>query len=396
MRGLIPAYIMDRIEEKTGLPMSSLIDVFCGPSTGAIINTALNIPDPHALDKPRYKAKHIARFYEQEGLKIFPQDKFRSFRGFIHDFNNRTMKLSQLNWLLRHGHYEPHYLHGALKRLYGSAKLSDTLKSHIIPTYNIDGEQISLAEEYDDTADTPVRTKNNFADEGGHALWFKNIKFPGAKRRRPSYDVNLIDCVMGSTAAPTYFPCHHFTAKNSQGHLETFSAIDGSIFDNPCISYLGAIRPHIPDNMDVVFIALGTGYTHKSISKEDWNRLGSLGVVDPVNDLPLINIFYHASESALLESFEIDAGQNLHVFNKALTDDISDPNMPSSEINDSSPENLQKMRRFADRIMEENAESFDSLCDLLVRQYEIRSLRRSASSLKNKFFHFFGVKKNKG
>ena len=97
MRGLIPAHIMTAIEEKTGLAMADMVDVFCGPSTGAILNAALNIPDPEKPDRPRWKARHMVKFYEREGIKIFPPDRFRDFRGFIHDFSYSTMKIGQLN-----------------------------------------------------------------------------------------------------------------------------------------------------------------------------------------------------------------------------------------------------------------------------------------------------------
>ena len=46
MRGLIPAYLMARIEDVTGLRMTDMVDIFTGPSTGAILNAALNTPHP--------------------------------------------------------------------------------------------------------------------------------------------------------------------------------------------------------------------------------------------------------------------------------------------------------------------------------------------------------------
>ena len=59
MRGLIPALVMQRIEERTGLHMSDMVDIFAGPSTGAILNAALNIPHPYDPKKPKYKARHF-------------------------------------------------------------------------------------------------------------------------------------------------------------------------------------------------------------------------------------------------------------------------------------------------------------------------------------------------
>ncbi|MEK7801672.1 MAG: hypothetical protein AAB276_04380, partial [Pseudomonadota bacterium] len=65
MRGLIPAHFMQKIEEATGLHMSDMVDIFMGPSTGSILNAALNIPSPHDSTQPKYKARHMVRFYER-------------------------------------------------------------------------------------------------------------------------------------------------------------------------------------------------------------------------------------------------------------------------------------------------------------------------------------------
>ncbi len=393
MRGLVPAHFMAKIEERTGLRMADMVDIFSGPSTGSILNAAITRRHPDHPARPLYKARHLVKFYEREGIKIFPPDQFRDFRGILHDFNNRTLKLSQLNGLFRHGHYNPNYLGKALKALYGDAKLGDSLSSLIIPAYNIDGEQLEVAEELDETGDTPARTVNNFRDEGGHAVWLKNMKTncpPGASGRTP--DVSLYDAVMASCAAPTYFPCHHFNARypDERGEM-SYSAIDGVIFDNPCISYLGAIRRHVPKDHNLVMIILGTGYTNRSIKKEDWNRYGSLGVVDPVNDLPLINIFFHASESALTDGFEEDMGDNLYIFNKSMIAGLDDPGAPSTQIDDASPENLKNLKTFSEEIMEENSAKFDALCHLLVHRRDRRGDegQTSLSSRARKFYYLF-------
>lgn len=382
IRGLVSAQMMSRIEAETGLRMADMVDIFAGPSTGAILNAALTIPHPENPHRPKYRARHLVRFYEREGIKIFPQDQFREFRGIIHDFNNRTLKLSQLNWLFRHGHYDPKNLGKALNALYGNARLSDSIKSLIIPTYNIDGEQIEVVEEKDETGDTPARTKNNFTDEGGHAVWLKNMRTntpEGTQNKTPN--VSLYDAVMASCAAPTYFPCHHFKATYPDDRAEKlYTGIDGVIFDNPCISYHGAIRRHIPKDHQLIMIILGTGYTNRSVKKEDWNRYGALGVVDPVNDLPLINIFFHASESALMDGFAEEIGDNLYIFNKSMFTQEHDTSYPSTQIDDASPDNIESLKNFAEIIIEENQASFDQLCHLLVTNFDNKQKKSSHST----------------
>jgi len=371
LRGMIPAQIMTHIEQDTGLRMADMIDVFAGPSTGAILNSALTLRNPENAGVPKYRARHLVRFYEREGERIFPPDKFRDLRGLIHDFNNRTMRISQLNSILGHGHYNPHNLGRALKALYGNAKLSESLKSLIIPAYNIDGDQLRLLPEAGDN-NTSIHARGNYLDTAGHALWMKNIKINGGTARNQTIDVSLYDAVMASTAAPTYFPCHHFQARwPGHTHQHEYTAIDGSIFDNPSTMYLGALRPHLLPNQKVTMIRLGTGFTNKSIKKDEWNRYGSLGVVDPVNDLPLINIFFHAAESALMDAFEQDMHGNLFLFNKSLVSGRQ-ADWPSMQIDDGSPENMKRLRHFADGIIEDNRSQYETMCNLLVRHYESR------------------------
>ncbi|PZQ44589.1 MAG: phospholipase, partial [Micavibrio aeruginosavorus] len=120
---------MSHIEQDTGLRMADMVDVFAGPSTGAILNAALTLRNPENTSTPKYRARHLVRFYEREGERIFPPDKFRDLRGLIHDFNNRTMRISQLNNILNHGHYNPSNLGRALRALFGNARLSESLKS---------------------------------------------------------------------------------------------------------------------------------------------------------------------------------------------------------------------------------------------------------------------------
>lgn len=396
MRGLIPAHIMSRIEDMTGLHMADMVDIFTGPSTGSILNAALTLRHPEHTSRPRFRARHMVKFYEREGHKIFPADRFREFRGIVHDFNNRTLKLNQLNSLFRHGHYDPSNLGRALKALYGDARLSDSLRTLVIPTYNLDGEQLKLLEtkEVDGTDNSWVaRGRTSVTDYGGHALWLSNIRHMadmGPSLRTP--DVSMYDAVMASTAAPTYFPCHHFKARYPGKKEINYTGIDGCIFDNPCISYLGTIRRMVPEDHKLTMLVLGTGDTNRAIKKDQWNSYGALGVVDPVNDLPLINIFFHASESALMESFVEDLGRDLYVFNKSMIDP-GNPDMPSTQIDDASPANFERLRLFAETLMEEQKDKLDEVCHLLVSNRDRREethRRNSMGDRVKKYFTFFG------
>lgn len=360
MRGLVPAHIMDAIERRTGLGMAQMVDMFTGPSTGSILNAALTRPHRRRPFEPQYKARHMIRFYEREGESIFPYDRFREFRGLLHDFNNRTMKIGKLSQLMRHGHYSERNLANALYALYGDAKLGDALTSLVIPCFSLGGENAP------EDAATPEDQQRRF--RGGSAVWLKHLGGaaynPG---NRKTVDVTLYDAVMASAAAPTFFPCHDFSTYDpNDGEWRNVHAIDGSIFDNPCISYHGAVKPHVPAGSTPIMLCLGTGITNRPIHKDEWNRFGSLGVVDPANDLPLINIFFHASESALMESFGQEMGKNLFLFNRSLLAPFGEENLPSVEIDDATPENMKRLARFAEILIEDNKSKFDDMCHLLV------------------------------
>jgi patatin-like phospholipase/acyl hydrolase len=387
LRGLIPAHIMARIESVTGMAMSDMVDVFCGPSTASILNAALTIPHPRVPDRPRFSARQMVRFYEREGHYLFPTDSTRAFRGLIHDFNNRMMKIGQLDRLLKHGHYDPARLGRALRALFGRHKLADSLSSLIIPAYNIEGNALETIQEMEETANDPAHTKNNIIDKGGYAMWFKNMRIANARNLHPVPDIELYDAVMGSTAAPTLFPCHRFTHKQA-GEERSYpvSLVDGSLFDNPCISYMGAIRQHLPKDAEVVMICLGTGFTNKSVSHKDWNKYGALGVVDPSNDFPLINIFFHAPESALLGAFKDELGEDMYILNKSLLGNKDPDRLPSTAPDDSSPENIQKLRHFAYDIMSENEQDFNKICHILADNGK----ERLKSRKRGRLFHLFG------
>jgi hypothetical protein len=120
-------------------------------------------------------------------------------------------------------------------------------------------------------------------------------------------------------------------------------------------------------------IVLGTGYSNKSIRKDDWDRYGSLGVVDPKNDMPLINIFFHAPETALVNAFETEIGENLYVFNKSMVSGPYFNDYPSTDIDDASPENIHRLKNFFEMTLEENRKPFDELCDFLVQNFETKT-----------------------
>ena len=62
--------------------------------------------------------------------------------------------------------------------------------------------------------------------------------------------------------------------------------------------------------------------------------------------------------------------------------------MPTPQIDDASPENVKKLERFANAIIEENQFMFDRICDTLVNNRDNNHLKKESwlKSLRKKYF----------
>lgn len=61
-------------------------------------------------------------------------------------------------------------------------------------------------------------------------------------KKNPSLDVMLADICIGTSAAPTYLPCHTFRNQDSEGNLiGEFDLIDGGVTANNPVSTFALI-----------------------------------------------------------------------------------------------------------------------------------------------------------
>jgi uncharacterized protein len=69
IRGIIPALVLQAIEERTGRRTAQLFDLIAGSSTGGILAAGLTLRGDD--DRPRYSARDLIGLYEAEGPHIF-------------------------------------------------------------------------------------------------------------------------------------------------------------------------------------------------------------------------------------------------------------------------------------------------------------------------------------
>lgn len=168
IKGLFSAAVLAKIEDDLGVRVADHFDLITGTSTGGIIALGLG-----AGLRPR----EIVQFYVRHGKEIFRQSRW----------------LTQLCWLWRRK-YPQQPLRNALQDCFGDRRLADSQKRVVIPSYNLDKDEVYLFK-------TPH-----------HARLTRDWKEPMWK------------VALATSAAPTFFPsCHD---------VDHIRLIDGGVWAN--------------------------------------------------------------------------------------------------------------------------------------------------------------------
>ena len=72
LRGIIPAVWLNEIETRTRRPIAHLFNMIAGTSTGAIIGSALSLPENrNGRKRPKFSASDILEIYVEKGAQVF-------------------------------------------------------------------------------------------------------------------------------------------------------------------------------------------------------------------------------------------------------------------------------------------------------------------------------------
>jgi len=324
VRGVVPARVLQEIEERTGKPIAEMFDLVGGPSTGAIIAAGLTVPDPQEPAKPKYSALEIKNFYFQHTPKIFPEMKFKGLR----EISSGVM-------------YDPKPLEDALQNSFGEAKMKDSLTHLMIPATDI----------------------KNF-----RPVWINNFK--GQKDPSPEgwSSMPMKDAVRASTTAPTYFPAKYYkTVPNEDMPNVTHrhALIDGGFFaGNMMRRMLTQAKKLAPPDAEIVMVHVGTGNVDHSLSPEEFNKLGPIGLVSKSSGNLLISLATSINAEDIADDVRDELGERMLSFDGFINRE-ADPQDPTPTMDDSSAENLKALERFAEKIIKENSADIDRLCTML-------------------------------
>src|SRR4051812_31568450 len=169
IRGIIPARVLQEIEERLGRPVSELFDLVAGTSTGGIL--ALGLAKPAPGGGADYSAADLLGLYVDHGEEIFPPSlwpKIRSLGGMV-DVR-----------------YPAGPIEALMKDRFGDTMLSEALTDVVIPSYDL-------------SAPGPFFFKRSYA------------------REKDSWNVEMWKAARATSAAPTYLEPAQLPAFDNEG-----------------------------------------------------------------------------------------------------------------------------------------------------------------------------------
>jgi predicted acylesterase/phospholipase RssA len=218
IRGIIPARILQAIEERTQRPIAELFDLVAGTSTGGII--ALGLTKPNDDSRPQYSATELLELYTKHGREIFDKSTWHT--------------VGSIGGLL-HERYSVKALDRLLKERFGDTMLSEATVEVVVPTYDL-------------TRPGP--------------FFFKRLY---ARNQDKDWDLPFWQAARATSAAPTYFEPMALPRFADDPPDWDHALVDGGVFaNNPAAcAYAEALEVFTAkgDNrpIEIHVVSLGTG-----------------------------------------------------------------------------------------------------------------------------------------
>ncbi|MBA0565902.1 hypothetical protein Golob_010757 [Gossypium lobatum] len=230
--------------------------------------------------------------------------------------------------------YDGKYLHDIVREKLGETKLHQTLTNVVIPTFDIKQLQPRIFSTYE--------VKSN-----------------------PCTDALLSDICIGTSAAPTYLPAHHFQTQDSTGKTKEFNLIDGGVAaNNPTLVAMNEVTKEIirgnpeffpikpTDYARFLVVSLGTG-SPKSEGKYHANmaaKWGLLGWLTSEHSTPLVDIFMQAS-SDMVDFHIATVFQALQSENSYLRIQDDTLSQQISSVDIATKENLENLVKVGEELL---------------------------------------------
>jgi patatin-like phospholipase/acyl hydrolase len=318
IRGIIPAFLMEAIEAKVRKPISQIVDLMAGTSTGGILTLGLSTPNEEEGGS-RYSARDLFQLYLQHGSVIFTKRK-ANFSG------------------LRGAEYKTKPFEDLLNRYFGETTMANSTMNILVTAFDIE------------------RTKPKF---------FKSY----TAAQDPNHNFFRKDVARATSAAPTFFkPKKLHSVPNSFGDRVEICAIDGGMCaNNPAMCAFSEALRLYPAATDIILCSFGTGHATVPLSHEGACQMGLVGWAQNITDItidgPAAIVDYQ------LNQLQVAFGGRLQYFRFQI--EIQKEN---ASMDDVSSKNLTVLRHRAEELA--RTYSFMQFTDLLQTLPPMQERRR--------------------
>jgi hypothetical protein len=234
IRGLIPALVLQHIEDETSRPTAELFDLIAGTSTGGILALGVTLPQNGEESGPRYSAEELADLYRERGSDIFDRSRWQQVTSVFGLADEK---------------YDHSGLETVLDEYFGDQPMGDGLTDVMVSSYDIQARE---------------------------PYFFMSW-------RDPDETVPMRRAARATSAAPTYFEPAKVTVGDRQRVL-----VDGGVFvNNPAVSAYAEAERHYPDET-IRLVSIGTGSATEPIGydeSQEWGKVGwAVETIDIVFD----------------------------------------------------------------------------------------------------------------
>ena len=336
IRGIIPAIVLNYIEERTGKRIATMFDFIAGTSTGGVLALGLTRKnsDSSINNEPEYTAAELVNFYRKYGQKIFNEYIIGNWDDVAQPKHNPQGRLE------------------VLKELLGEPKVEEALREIFIPSYDIELR-------------VPIFfTSNRDAEE-----------IESIHSRKVCSGFKMWEAAMATSAAPTFFPPYQLetTHHTDEGY---YALVDGGIFaNNPAslammeamISYKKKTGEDL-QRTETLVVSLGTGSLTRKYKYRDVKNWGQVKWA-----LPLLNIVLDGQSESVayqLDQLMVNKGENRNYYRFQLQ--LSSENA-HDQMDNASPSNIKYLEERGEKLIEHSKKDLDKLCKLLKEDTELYS-----------------------
>jgi predicted acylesterase/phospholipase RssA len=315
IRGIIPARVLQALEEGTRRPVSELFDMIAGTSTGGII--ALGLAKPrNGTREPANRAVDLVQLYLDHGPELFPHSASRDLSS-------------------GHGMTRPRYPHEPLedlcKQRFEDTMLSDALIEVVVPSYDL-------------SLPGPFFFKRSYTHQD------------------QDWDVEMWRVARSTSAAPTYFEPACVSAFKGEGE---HALVDGGVYaNNPAVAaYSDATQLWLGAEIHVV--SIGTGHPPQDRAEAGripvaYDHARHWGFVNWA--LPMLDVVLDGVAKAVEWQMErlCETQGALHYYR------LQSPLPTASHAMDNaSKDNLGKLVADAETLVHDQSANLDAICSML-------------------------------